>query len=298
MSAAVRLIAAAALAAACASASCRSAAPRAQPQDANEGVPMGGIGLETSRWFLDADPAVRARGIESAVASGLAARVECDLSRNGFTILSVPASRLGELLGALGGSPTERRTTLGQVTAWADLATARIERERVVVVGGRIGPVAPRDDDRAGGPDLEALVRLSLRGWCFPTVEGAMARLELRATEEPARATKLSLDPARSRERARALRFGKIALECPAGQAVVILETPAVPADPSEDDGPPAATPPTIAALVMDGAPFPDRALAVAVIPSFADILPAAAPLRVSTEAAGAATPAPQGPEP
>ncbi|MFM7053067.1 MAG: hypothetical protein ACKOYN_13195 [Planctomycetota bacterium] len=298
MSVFARILAAAALAACCAAGACRSAAPRGDSAVANEGVPMGGIGLETSRWYLESDPSVRARGIEQALASGLAARVECDFARNGFTVLSVPATRLGELLAVLGGSPTERRTTLGQVTAWADLATARIERERVMVVGGRIGPIAPRDDDRAGGPDLEALVRLSLRGWCFPTVEGAVARLELRATEEPARAGKLSLDPSRGRDRARLLRFGKAALECPAGQAVVILETPVVPADPSEDDGPPAATPPTVAALLMDGAPFPDRALAVAVIPSFADILPAAAPLRVSTEADAAAPSAPTGPEP
>lgn len=262
------------------------AAPQKPAANASDSsATKGGLGLEVARWYLDADPRTRASGIASAVESGLAARVECDLGRNGFTVLSVPSERLGELLSALGGSPTVRRTTLGQVTAWADLSTARFSRERTVVVAGKVGPVAPRDDDRAGGPDLEALVKLSLRGWCFPTVEGASARLELRASEEPGRPPRMLLDPARSRDRVRELRMGKVVIECPAGQALVVLETPIVPPEPSEDEGPPAVPPPTVAAILLDGAPFPDRALALAIVPSFADILPPAPPLRVAGRA-------------
>lgn len=219
-------------------------------------------GLECVRWFLPLDPALRRDGIAKAKADGLAAAIEAPLGSNGLTLLRIDARRLPETLAALGGSPVARRTILGQADAWADLASASLAKGQPFLAAGR--PQQSRD----------AIYRLALRGWCFPTVDGAAARVELRLTEEPTRMTTISIDPSQVRVRGSEMRSGSTTLELAPDEALIVLETPLVPPEQEGGDGPDASPPPTLAALFLNGTPFPDRATVLVILPSFADMLP------------------------
>jgi hypothetical protein len=219
-------------------------------------------GLECVRWFLPLDPVVRRDGIAKATDEKLATAVAAPLGSNGLTLLRIDARRLPETLAALGGSPVARRTILGQANAWADLASTSLAQGRPFLAAGR--PQQSRD----------AIYRLALRGWCFPTVDGAAARIELRLTEEPTRMTTISIDPSQVRVRGNEMRAGSATLELGPDEALVVLETPLVPPEEEGGDGPDALPPPTLAALLLNGSPFPDRATVLVILPSFADMLP------------------------
>jgi len=84
----------------------------------------------------------------------------------------------------------------------------------------------------------------------------------------------VSMDPSAARERMSDLAGARVALELASDEALIILEEPFVPPEPEEGADPPALPPPTRAALLFDGRPFPDRALILVIEPKFADILP------------------------
>ena len=129
-----------------------------------------------------------------------------------------------------------------------------------------------------GRPELsdETRLRLAVRGWCFPTVEGACARIELLLGETALRLTSVTIDPSEVRERTRELIDGRMTLELASDESLIVLETPLVLAAADADDGPVALPPPSRASLLLHGAPFAERALVLVIEPSFADILPQA----------------------
>lgn len=276
--------------AACAATACAIASPSCQPakreatraatRDERGAVRAGAqTGLELLRWFVPSDPKHRKEGIQRIVAEGLATRVPCELDANGFTLLRADAARLGAALAMLGDSASARSTLLGQPNAWIDLASTQLVRGTPLFIAGR---VATSD---------EAIMRLGLRGWCFPTVDSARARVELRLTEDAARVAVVTIDPSAVRVRSNDIKSGRAVLELGAEEALVILETPVMPPESADGDGPATALPPTIAALLLDGRPFPDRASVLVILPSVADILPPQTP-----SAPPAAAPAPPQP--
>lgn len=244
------------------------AGDRDAPSDPAARSTLAAPGIECVRWFLPIDPAVRRDGIAAileAPESGapLASRVESPLSSNGLTLLRIDSRRLADVLAQLGDSPVARRTMLGQTDAWADLASVNLVKGRALLLAGR--PQVAED----------ALYRLGLRGWCFPTVEGAAARIELRISLESMRMAKISIDPSQVRSRGSDIRNGLATLELGPDEALLVLETPLVPPETEGGDGPDALPPPTLGALFLDGTAFPDRATALVILPTFADMLPA-----------------------
>ena len=234
---------------------------------------IASVGLESIRWYAPIDGATRRDGIARAISEGIATRVNCDLDSQGMTLLRVDSSRLTELLNALGGSPTARRLVLGQTTAWNDLASVMMERGTPMLVAGR-----PQNSE-------QLMYRLSVRGWCFPTVDAAAARVELRISTDATRITAITTDPSQVHERGHAIRNGRATMELARNEALLLLETPVVAAKDTTGDGPEALPPPTLAARLLVGTPFYDRVLLLVIVPSFADILPPT--LAVSNENAG-----------
>lgn len=261
------------------SASCQPAkndATRAATRDERGAVRAGAqTGLELLRWFVPSDPKRRKEGIERIVAEGLATRVASDLDANGFTLLRADAARLGAALAALGESASARSTLLGQPNTWVDLASVQLARGTPYFVAGR-----PATSD-------EVILRLGVRGWCFPTVDAARARVELRLSEDAARVAVVTIDPSAVRVRSNDIRSGRAALELGPDEALLVLETPVIPPESAGGDGPATGLPPSIATLLLDGRPFPDRASVLVILPSLADILPPQQPA-----AAPAPTPA------
>lgn len=228
-------------------------------------------GLELTRWFVPIDPKERDEAFAAAQDRGLLSAVAATLSRDGaeavvasgFLMFRVEESRLEELKTALGGSPQVRSVRLGALPEWADLESVRIEAGRTIFFGGR--PRIPG----------ESLLRLWLRGWCFPTVDGARARIELRLTTEDRRQDRIALDPTlAARPRLREVDGGRTILELAPGEALVLLEKPIVPPEGTETDPLAALPPPTIAALLLAERAIPGRATVLVVTASFADMLP------------------------
>ena len=272
---------AAAMLSAILSASCgpaKDAATRAATRDERGAVRASAqTGLELLRWFVPHDPKRRKEGIERIVAEGLATRVASDLDSNGFTLLRADAARLGAALAALGDSASARSTLLGQPNAWVDLASAQLARGTAYFVAGR-----PATSD-------EVILRLGLRGWCFPTVDAARARVELRLSEDAARVAVVTIDPSTVRVRSNDIKSGRAALELGPEDALIVLETPVLPPESADGGGPATSLPPSVAAILLDGRPFPDRSSVLVILPSLADILPPA-------QSAAVPTPAPTAP--
>jgi len=225
-------------------------------------------GLELVRWFVPIEAKERSEAIARAVSEGLLAPIDdgddgSAATASGFLLFRAPTARLPELKEALGGSPQVRSVLLGTLTEWADLESVRVESGRPIFFNGR--PRIPGD----------TLLRLWLRGWCFPTVDGARARAEVRLTSEDRRQDRVTLDPTMAaRPRLREVDGGRSVLELAPGESLVILEKPIVP--PEDLDGDPLAVlpPPTIAALLLAERAIPGRATILIVNASFADMLP------------------------
>ena len=260
---AMTTLTAAPVAISCDSAKTRTPLTRAPtpPRTNNAIAPTG---LQLVRWYVPLDPAIRRDGIARLIELKLATRVESPLASNGITLLRVKTVQLKDVVHELGSSLAARRTTLGQTNAFADLATVALSQGTAVMTGGR--------------PELsdETRLRLAVRGWCFPTVEGACARIELLLGETALRLTSVSIDPSEVRERTRELIDGRMTLELASDESLIVLETPLVLAAADADDGPVALPPPSRASLLLRGAPFAERALVLVIEPSFADILPQA----------------------
>ncbi|MEY3022634.1 MAG: hypothetical protein RIS86_1832 [Planctomycetota bacterium] len=216
-------------------------------------------GLELVRCHVPADPAALRDGLARLADDGISP-LDAGLGREGFVLLAVPNARLRDAIEALGGSPVTRRTALGQPDAWLDLATETIAPGRAYFRGGR-----PVEGDGS-------TVHLDLRGWCFPTVDDARARLELRLSEDRGRVHSVSMDPSEFRVRRIALPDATATLELAPGESLVVVAAPLVAE--SAEDGPAATVPPTLATILLPGSPFPDRVSVLVIAPSFADILP------------------------
>ncbi len=238
------------------------ARPPVDPARERSGRVTTTVGLELLRWHVTLDPKVRQSAIAKIEESGAATRVASGLSRDGIVLLRAKTARLGEIAALFEGPRAARRTALGQTDAFADLATVELSRDFVVFSDGR--------PERSS----EGLLRLAMRGWCFPTVDAAAARIELRLGLTPNRLAGVSLDPSAARERMTDLPGGRLTIELAADESLLLLEAPLVPPEPEKGAEPPALPPPTRAALLFDGRPFPDRALVLVIEPKFADILP------------------------
>ena len=278
----------AALPAALPAASCapqKSGATRAATRD-EQGLarPGAATGLELLRWYVPNDPVRRRAGIDRVVAEGLATRVACELDSNGFTLLRADAARLGAALGMLGESASARSTLLGQPNAWTDLVTAQVAPDTVLFVAGR-----PRKAD-------DSVMSLAIRGWCFPTVDAALARVELRLSQDAARVTKVTVDPSEVRVRSADLPSGRATVELGPEDALILLETPMLPPESGDGDGPATALPQTLASVLLDGRPFPNRSTVLVVLPALADILPPAMAAPVSVPTPDLAEPMPAEP--
>jgi hypothetical protein len=239
-----------------------AAGSASDPRGARTGRATSGLGLELVRWYVAADPKLRSAAIARIEESGAASRIASGLSREQVMLLRAKTARLGEIAALFEGPRAARRTALGQTEVFTDLATVELGRDFVVFSDGR--------PERS----TEGLLRLALRGWCFATVDAAAARIELRLAVTPNRLAGVSLDPAAARERMTDLPEGRATIELAADESLILLEIPFVPPEPEEGADPPALPPPSRAALLLDGRPFPDRALVLVIEPNFADILP------------------------
>ena len=225
-----------------------------------------GVGLELHRAYLPIDAKIRAQGILDATSAGLLEPIESGVSASGFAMYRAPSARLEELLTVLGGSPQLHSTLLGTLPNWADMEAARVGAGRTLFFAGH-----PRQFP-------ESILRLSLRGWCFPTVDGARARIELRLSSEDPRGERATLDPTTERVRTREIDGGRTVLELLPEQALVVLEIPLVAPDDAESDGLAAAPPPTIASLMLAEQSIAGRATVLIVTTAFADMLPPSKP--------------------
>jgi hypothetical protein len=245
----------------CAANTVRSA--RFVPPRADAATPeaSAGVGFTCLRWFVTAAPEPRAAALSRIVDEGLAIELVSDLADNGFVLLRVDRARLGEVRAALDESTVARSTLLGQPLEWTDLATAPMRAGTVLFVAGR-----PRESS-------DCILRLAFRGWCFPTVAAAAARVEFRLGEDESKVAAVTIDPSLARPRRADLPDGRAALELGPDEALIVAARPAAPAA-EEEKGPETPLPPTVAALLLDRSPFPDRVTVLVVVPSVADILP------------------------
>jgi len=228
---------------------------------AAEERPSPMVGFDCLLWFVPSSQSLRADALARARERGLLSARDATLAGNGFEVFTVERARLAELLALLGEARYTRSTMLGQPLEWTDLATTPLEPGLVMFAGGR-----PR-------PTTAGVLRLAFRGWCFPTVDGARARVELRVGEDESRVQSVTIDPSQARPRLADLPGGRLALELGPDQALVIAAKPIDPPSESEK-GPESLAPPTAAALLLDRSPFPDRATILVLVPSMADILP------------------------
>ena len=221
-------------------------------------------GLELHRWFVPIDPKARRDGLAEAITQGTIEPIDSGFGQAGFEIYRAKLADIVTLQELLGGSFQIRSTRLGMLPDWADIENLRAESGRTVFFNGR-----PRSLGNS-------ILRLWLRGWCFPTVDGARARVEVRLTTEDARPERFNLDPSQPRARPRELEGGRAQVELAPDEALVLLEKPIVPPEKegSRDlDVLPAAT---IAALLLAERPIEGRATVLIVTAGFADILPTA----------------------
>lgn len=220
-----------------------------------------GVGFSCMRWFVPAAAESRAAAFARIVGNRLVEEVDSDLADNGFVLWRTTRARLGEVRAALGDSNITRSTLLGQPLEWTDLATTPVRAGTVMFAAGR-----PRES-------AECILRLAFRGWCFPTVEAASARVEFRLGEDESKVAMATIDPSQARPRRTDLPDGRAALELGPEEVLLIAARPAASA-PEAEKGPETPLPPTVAALLLDRSPFPDRATVLVVVPSVADILP------------------------
>jgi hypothetical protein len=141
-----------------------------------------------------------------------------------------------------------------------------VAADTVLFVAGR-----PRKAD-------DSVMSLAIRGWCFPTVDSALARVELRLSQDAARVTKVTVDPSEVRVRSADLPSGRAAFELGPEDALILLETPILPPESDDGDGPATVLPQTLASVLLDGRPFPNRSTVLVVLPALADILPPPTP--------------------
>jgi len=223
-------------------------------------------GISILRWYVPADPAARRHGLDGLVASGAATPLATPLAAHGVLLYRTTPSRLPEFATALGGAGAgSRRLSLGRATDFGELLSLSVARGTPVLAEGR--PTTTP----------ETLLRLELRGWCFPTVDAAAARIELRLVEEDARLSPVAIDPSRVRAEPRELRRGLHALELLPGEILVLVDQPVAPPDDDEDDPLGAALPPpSRAALLFGTCPIPDRVAVLVILPEFGDMLPGA----------------------
>lgn len=243
-----------------------TAEPGAEPGSARrETLPASRApGLSLERLFVPEDPKARRDGLAAAVAESLLEPVECGLTAAGFAVYRLRGDdATARLVEVLGGSPQRHETLLGRLVDWADGADAPVDEGRAVSFAGR-------------ARNMQAsTLRLLLRGWCFPTVDGARARVELRLATEALRSERPSIERAAARPRSRVVSGTESALELGPGEALVIVEAPIVPPE-EGDDGLAALPPPTPAALLLGERSIPGRATVLVVHASFADMLPPA----------------------
>jgi len=225
-------------------------------------APSRAPGLTLERLFVPEDPKARRDGLAQAVSDGLVERIDCGLAEAGFAAYRLRGEAdLDRLIERLGGSPQRHETIMGRLVEWAECTQASVDAGRVISVSGR-----PRTMP-------EATLRLAMRGWCFPTVDSARARIELRVTTETAADDRPSIDRVVSRPRPRVVAGTETALELGPGEALVIVETPIVPPE-DGGDGLGALPPPTPAALLLLERSIPGRATVLVVHAAFADMLP------------------------
>jgi hypothetical protein len=245
----------------CASGAGESARVSAQRPTAEANDAPIGVGFSCVRWFVPAGAESRTIALARIVEEGLAEGIESDLADNGFLLLRVDRARLGEVRAAFGESTVARSTLLGQPLEWTDLATAPVRAGTVMFVAGR-----PRES-------AECILRLAFRGWCFPTVEAASARVEFRLGEDESKVAAVTIDPSLARPRRADLPDGRASLELGPDEVLLVASRPAE-ATPEPEKGPETPLPPTVAALLLERSPFPDRATVLVVVPAVADILP------------------------
>lgn len=240
-------------------------------------LPAATEGLELRRFFVPIDPKDRSVALGALVSEGLLAKVTSGpvdsagtgvepMAPCGIALYRCRDEDLAAVVARLGGSPQMHSTILGTLRDWAETETVRIERGRTVFLGGR-----PRTL-----PD--ALLRLSLRGWCFPTTDGARARVEIRLTTEELRGDRPALELTPGRLRSKELEGGRAATEIAPGEVLLVVETPLVPPDDAAADGLAVAPPPTPAALLLAERAIAGRATVLVVGAGFADMLPPPAP--------------------
>ena len=256
-------------------------------------LPAAREGLELRRFFVPIDPldrrvalgALQAEGLITPITAATTGARPVDAEPGGVGADDAPATAddaistgpmapcglalyrcrdadLAAIIVRLGESPQMHSTILGTLRDWAETETVRIEGGRTVFLGGR-----PRTL-----PD--ALLRLSLRGWCFPTTDGARARVEVRLTTEEVRGERPSLDLTPGRTRAKELEGGRALTEIAPGESLLILEIPLVPPEDAAADGLAVAPPPTPAALLLAERAIAGRATILVVSAGFADMLP------------------------
>ncbi len=245
----------------CATTEARSVRPAASRAEAATEVEPVGVGFACVRWFIAGTAEARGKGLARLVEDGIATEVESDLADNGFVLLRVERARLAEASAALSDATYARSMLLGQPLEWMDLATTPVRAGTVMFVAGR-----PRES-------ADAILRLAFRGWCFPTVESASARVELRLGEDESTVAAVTIDPSRARPRQSDLPDGRAIVELGASEALLLAARPSVPAVETEKR-PETSLPPTVASMLLDRSPFPNRATVLVIVPSLADILP------------------------
>jgi hypothetical protein len=219
-------------------------------------------GVALLRWYVLNDPDRVRAAFDDATRTSLATREEAGLATEGFTVLRTRRDALPLLLESLGGSTVVRKLQLGQPVLPVNLITLDLGRGTVVLAEGR--------------PTLaeEGSLRLFTRAWCFPTVDGARARIELGLGTVGVRATSLSLDPSDVRKPVDDIASARTILELKPDEALVLAATPIAPRQSDQDDGPVVSMPQTRASLLCSETPFPDRSLVLVIVPSFGDMLP------------------------
>ena len=220
-------------------------------------------GLELHRWFVPLDPKARRDGLAEAITQGTVALIDSGFAQSGFEIYRAKLADMARLQEALGGSFQIHSTRLGMLPDWADAENMRVDAGRTVFFNGR---------PRSLG---DSIVRLWLRGWCFPTVDGARARIDARLTSEDARPERFSLDPSQPKSRAREIDGARVEVEIAPDEALVILEKPIVPPEKEGSKALDVLPPPTLAALMLAERGIEGRATVLIVTVGFADILPA-----------------------
>ena len=220
-------------------------------------------GLEFHRWFVPIDAKARRAALEESLAQGYISPIESGFAECGFDVYRAKLTDITKFQTALGGTFQIHSTRLGSLSEWADVENMRLDRGRTVFMNGR-----PRTT-------ADAIVRLWLRGWCLPTVDGARARVDARLTSEDARPERFNLDPSQPRARARELEGGRVQVELAPDEALVILERPIVPPEKEGSKALDVVPPPTLAAIMLAERGIEGRATVLIVTAGFADILPA-----------------------